>query len=296
MDFIAATQKAEPVVAKVMDGELLVGYFTGMLVRKLGMRILGSPFPGWSTIYMGFNLQPEVERSAALEGLQKFAFYNLGCIQVEIMDRHTTLEDAQGLGFGHRMLDNFEIDLTQNEEELWAKFKKKSARYSINKSQKLGVTITEGNPDGFAEEYYSQLVGVFAKQSLKPTYDLKRVQTLIDKLYPTGNLLLLRALGADGECLATGIFPGNQNFTYFWGAASWRDAQSYCPNEPLVWHAIKYWKARGTPVFDFGGAGEYKRKYGGQRIAVPWFRKSKYPGLETIRAIAGKVVSLSQRK
>lgn len=296
LDFVAETQNAEPVVATISSGSQLVGYFTGLIVRKMGMRILGSPFPGWSTIYMGFNLEPDVNRTDVLQGLLQFAFRRLNCIQVEIMDRGLTLEDAQGLGFAHRMLENFEIDLTQSEDELWKRLKPKSARYSINKAKKLGVTITEGNPEGFAEEYYNQLVDVFAKQSLKPTYDLRRVEALIDNLYPGGNLLLLRAHNPARECLATGIFPGNSTMAYFWGAASWRETQLYCPNEPLVWHAIKYWQARGTKAFDFGGAGEYKRKYGGHRISVPWFRKSKYPGLETLRAIASKVVSLRQRK
>lgn len=296
LQFISETQNAEPVIAAISSGSQLVGYFTGLIVQKMGMRILGSPFPGWSTIYMGFNLEPDVNRTDVLQGLLQFAFRKLNCIQVEIMDRGLTLEDAQGLGFAHRMLENFEIDLTQSEDELWKRLKPKSARYSINKAKKLGVTITEGNPEGFAEEYYNQLVDVFAKQSLKPTYDLRRVEALIDNLYPGGNLLLLRAHNPARECLATGIFPGNQQLTYFWGAASWRNAQSFCPNELLVWHAIRYWKARGTNVFDFGGAGEYKRKYGGERISVPWFRKSKYPGLESLRAIASKLVSLRQRQ
>ena len=35
-----------------------------------------------------------------------------------------------------------------------------------------------------------------------------------------------------------------------------------------------------------GGGGEYKRKYGGREIEVPWFRKSKYPWIRYLRDMA----------
>src|SRR2546422_4532465 len=56
--FIAQTQGAEPVVAAVRDGNRTVGWFTGLIIRRFGVRILGSPFAGWSTQYLGFNLLP----------------------------------------------------------------------------------------------------------------------------------------------------------------------------------------------------------------------------------------------
>ena len=59
--FVAETQGAEPVVCAVRrDGE--VGCFTGLIARRFGIRILGSPFPGWTTGYMGFNLDQDVSR------------------------------------------------------------------------------------------------------------------------------------------------------------------------------------------------------------------------------------------
>ena len=56
LEFVARTQGAEPVVAAVVDGGSTVGYFTGLTFRRFGLRILGSPFPGWTTESMGFNL------------------------------------------------------------------------------------------------------------------------------------------------------------------------------------------------------------------------------------------------
>ena len=36
-------------------------------MSRFGVRILGSPFPGWTTLSMGFNLREGVSRRAATE-------------------------------------------------------------------------------------------------------------------------------------------------------------------------------------------------------------------------------------
>src|SRR5215210_423914 len=43
LTFVARTQRALPVVAAVRDRRGLVGYFTGLVVRRYGVRMLGSP-------------------------------------------------------------------------------------------------------------------------------------------------------------------------------------------------------------------------------------------------------------
>jgi len=49
LQFVAASQRAEPVMAVVkLDGRPC-GYFVGAVVRRFGVRILGSPLPGWVT-------------------------------------------------------------------------------------------------------------------------------------------------------------------------------------------------------------------------------------------------------
>lgn len=82
---------------------------------------------------------------------------------------------------------------------------------------------------------------------------------------------------------------------YFWGGASRRDSLGFRPNEALQWYAMRYWKARGIRRYDMGGGGEYKRKFGGYDIAVPWIRRSKYPGLAALRATAKRMFGWRQR-
>ena len=263
MSFVAKTQSAEPVVAALKDGGTTVGYYTGLIVERYFLRILGSPGPGWATWYMGFNLQEGVSRREALEALLPFAFGSLRCQQLELGDRELTQDDAITLGLHHELKMRLEIDLQRTEDEIWAGMTS-ACRRCIRKAQTVGVVVEEAADLAFADDYYDQLTEVFAKQGRKPTHDRALIREMIAALLPTGRLLLLRARDPEGRCIATGIFPGLNRTMYFWGGASWREHQILRPNEAIMWHAVRYWKARGVQACDLGGGVDYpyKRKYG----------------------------------
>jgi hypothetical protein len=287
--FLAETQNAVPIFAEIRDGSSVVGCFSSLMISRYGVKILGSPFPGWTTMYMGFNLEPDVPRWMAVKALERFAFHDCGCLHFEVADRLLTTNDGERLGFNKRFYFSYETDLTQSEDEIFANMKG-VCRTCIRKSKKCGVVVEEcAGDDSFAEDYYEQLKDVFAKQGLVPTYDLDRVRKLIEFIYPTGRLLLLRARDADGNCIATGIYPGTNKFAQFWGNASFRSGQHLRPNEALNWHALRYWRARGAERFDWGGEGEYKERYGCQKVVVHRFCQSRLAILPVLRDQARKV-------
>ena len=94
--YLAASQGAEPVVAAVRADGRTVGHFVGSLVRRFGMRILGSPLRGWGTPCMGFLLDPGVDRRAVAQALLPFAFGDLKCMHLELADRRLTRELMAG--------------------------------------------------------------------------------------------------------------------------------------------------------------------------------------------------------
>jgi hypothetical protein len=293
LTFLSRTQHGELVVGALKEGQETIGLFTGLIVRKSGFRILGSPFPGWSTDYMGFALSDGTDRRQAIQALIDFAFQELGCVHLEMMDRNLTVMDLRGLGVQHRVYRGFEIDLTREENELFYNMTS-ACRRCIRKAEKEGILIEEAHDLVFADEYYAQLKDVFAKQSLVPTYGIERVRQLITHVHPTGQLLLLRARNRQGRCIATGIFPHMNGVMYFWGGASWRHYQLLRPNEAIQWTAMTIGKQKGLRTYDMGGGGEYKRKYGGCEIEVPWFRKSKYPWIRYLRDMAQQSHKMSQ--
>lgn len=286
--FLADTHHATPVCAEVRDGSSLVGCFHSLLVQRLGIRLLGSPFPGWTTEYMGFNLEPGIPRWLALRALESFAFRDLNCIYFEVADRLFTPEDGKRVDFQQRISHSYESYLVRPEEAIFAGMAP-SCRGCIRKAERCGVVIeAAAADDGFAEEYYTQLKEVFCKDSSLPTYPLNTVRKLIHHLHPTGNLALLRARDSTGKCIATGIYHGVGNFAQLWGNASLRDFLHLRPNQAMHWHAIRYWRDRGAEYFDWGGAGDYKAKYGCRKVQVIRFSKSRVPILSRLRDEAQK--------
>ncbi len=294
MSFLVETQRGEPAFAALIDNNAVAGYFCGMIVRKFGIPMLGSPMPGWTTAYMGTNLLNGIPRPLALQAITRFAFHDLGCVHVEMMDRRLTPEDARELGFRTRLFNGFEIDITQSEAALMANMDG-SCRRNIRKAVRCDLRIRECTDDSFVDHYYAQLEDVFAKDGLAPTYGKKRVSALMRYLLPAGKLLPLQAIDPEGNCIASMLTVASNDTAFLWGSTSWRRFQYLRPNELLMWSSIQHWKSRGIKKLDMGGGGEYKRKYGGYEISVPWLRASKYAGLESLRATAAQAVRLQQR-
>jgi len=294
VQFISEAQRAKPLVAQLRQGREVVGYFTGLTFTRLGVKILGSSFPGWTTPYMGFNLVPGASRAAALAAVEDMAWNALRCLHMEIADPYFTVEDGKSLGFTCEFYTSYRTDLRKPEDQLFDGMDS-ACRRCVRKAEKSGVTIEEAHDLAFADEYYEQLVDVFAKQRLVPTYTVDRVRTLIKHLEPTGRILLLRARDPAGKCIASGIFPGFNTMAEFWGAASFRSSQILRPNELIQWYAMRYWKRRGAEIYDWGGEASYKEKYGCVRHRVPWFTKSRNELVLKLRHEAKKIFQTKQR-
>ncbi len=293
--FLKESQGAMPAILKIKHGDSVAGFFFGAIKKKFGFGIMGSPFKGWTTLYMGFTLHSQYRRRDVLPSILEFVFGELNCHHIEITDRYFSPGDGANLGMECDVGRSFLIDLRKTKEELYDAMEKKSCRWCIRKARKEGVVIEEANDPGFADDYCLQLKDVFSKQALVPTYSLPRVEQLIKHLGSTGNLLLLRARSPRGDCIATGIFLASNDMMIFWGGASLRKYQSFRPNELVIWHAMNHWKDKGIKFFDMGGGGEYKRKYGGAEIPVISLRKSKNVLISEARRFAKRAFRIKQR-
>lgn len=294
LQFVAETQNADPIVAELREEGKLLGYFSGLTTTKLGVKILGSSFPGWTTPYIGFNLLPGVSRARALAAVEEMAWDTLKCLHMEVSDPQFMPEDGEELGFTTQFYTSYRTDLRKSEDELFNSMDS-ACRRCVRKAEKSGVVIEEAHDEAFAGGYYEQLKDVFAKQGLVPTYDLDRVQALVRNMEPTGRVLLVRARDSEGKCIASGIFPGFNKISEFWGNGSFQSSQILRPNEAIHWYAMRYWKGRGAEVHDWGGEGTYKEKYGCEVHRVPWFTKSRYEFISRLRDEAKDLFAVKQR-
>ena len=136
INFLADFVGAEPVIATVLSDGLVQGYFTGLITKRLGLRILGSPFRGWNTYFMGFNLMPGVSYSDVLQAFPNFAFTELECHFLMIIDPNLKETELKGLPYHVRNINNYALDLTKSEAELFANMKGNSSRTSIRRTIK----------------------------------------------------------------------------------------------------------------------------------------------------------------
>ncbi len=292
--FVQEDSHAKPIVLEILKGEKKVGYFTALLVEKFGIRIVASPFSGWSTCFMGFDVL-YVNKIEIVTDLVEYLYRTYRCSYIEIVDRDITVEDAQHNGFVYRPVSTLELAIERSDNELFKVFKT-DCRNFIRQFERRGATIEEAVPDDdFAEEYYSQLKDVFAKQGMVPTYGIEKIKRLLSHLANTGMLLCLRVREPDGLSIATSIFLGHNKKFFFWGGASLRPFQSFRPNEYMIWYAIKYWRERGCTVFDMVGVRDYKKKFGAVEKEYAKLIIPRYGILLSLRNCAEKLYFLMLR-
>ena len=278
-----------PVVIKIYQNEQAIGYFYAGEIKKFGIKIIASPFSGWSTCWMGFEVKEGVDKFDLIEPLWKYLTKELYYFYAEIIDRDFDFEEAQKRGFVCEDFPTLDLYINRTDEELFKVFKT-DCRNFIRQFERRGASIEIAKPDDvFAEEYYNQLIDVFAKQDLVPSYSLEKVKNIMHTFSGTDKILCLRVKNPEGASIASSIFFGFNKKAFFWGGASYREHQHYRPNEYMIWTAIKYWREKGCEVLDMVGDRAYKRKFGPvpERYALIYL--TKYPILIKMRNLAKKI-------
>lgn len=304
-EFLTETFGIEPCVIEVACGDEVVGWFYGQLTRKMGIKVLASPFEGWTTSCQGLSLTREVTREERLEiyhQLFDHCFKTGFCHMVQVSDwqlavgadeehSHTELSRILGGNVTVERGKGICLDIEADEETLYRSFKQKSAQYAIHKAERLGVIVKEvSDIEAFARNFYSQLCDVFAKQGQKPTYDEARARRMIQHLLQDDKVVALEALHPETKAsMATIIFVHHNGLAFYWGAASHREYQKFCPNELLFFEACKRLKAHGVTMIEMMGIREYKLKYNPAYYYNYKLIAAKYPALVALKNAAKRL-------
>lgn len=299
IDFIIEDSNASPIIVRITSKGEFVGYFSCLKIKKAGVNIIGSPFSGWSTTYMGLDLIDNSLKVKILPSLVDYLQKTHKCTYLQIIERDITMEEAEELckeyGYQVKPVETLDLGIGCTDEELY-KHMKTDCRNFIKQFERRGATLEIAKPnDAFAEEYYEQLLDVFAKQNLVPTYTVDKVKCLLKHLGKANKVLCLRVKNPEGKSIATSIFPGYNKKCFFWGGASLCQYQQYRPNEYMVYTAMKYWRDRGCVDFDMVGNRAYKKKFGSWEVAYPCIVVSKYKILYTLKEWAAKLYYFSGR-
>jgi hypothetical protein len=283
--FVEEDSNAKPIILRILKDNMFIGYFSALMINKFGFKIIASPFSGWSTCFMGFDIIVN-NKIEILHDLKQYLFKKFKCSYIEIIDRDISIDGAKSAGFNCTPISTLELEIDRSDDELFKVFKT-DCRNFIRQFERRGALLEEAIAnDEFAEEYYEQLKDVFAKQGMVPTYSVEKVKKLLKHFSKTDRLLCLRVRNPEGISIASSIFFGYNNKFFFWGGASLRPYQNYRPNEYMIWYAIKYWRMRGCKVFDMVGVRDYKRKFGSVEMEYAKITISRYKILIILRNLA----------
>ncbi|MGL5257923.1 MAG: GNAT family N-acetyltransferase [Proteocatella sp.] len=287
--FLMETQKVEPIIVKISLNDSYIGYYTGFLFSKFGIKIIGSPFRGWTTLYMGFNLQNGVERAAIVNPLWKFLSKKYHCLYMEIIDRYITNEDVENNGLIADVQETYIKDISSDIDTIHKSFSS-TCKNQIRRYEKNDAVLKVCKPsDDFAETYYEQLVAVFGYQNLIPTYDVNRVKVLLRELSKLdGALYCTEMFNPEGKSIGTLLGFAYNTTCYLFGLASYRE-EKYYQADYLVWDSFMHWKELGYKCYDLVGVREYKLKFHPELITVPRIICCKAKVLITLRNLALKL-------
>lgn len=280
INFVIEESHAQPYIIRITKGVKFLGYFTSLFFKKMGIKFVGSPFPGWGTPFMGLDMLDTSIKSEVLPELVSFVIYDSKCTFIQIADRDISFQEAELLKKKYNYFidsaDTLELDINCDDNQMF-KNMKTDCRNFIRQFDRRGASIELAEPnEEFVCEHYNQLKDVFAKQKLVPSYSQDKILSFVKNLSINNRVLCLRVRNPEGCSIATSIFPGyNKKFIY-WTGASLKHFQHYRPNEYMIYTAMKYWRDKGCTKFDMMGIRPYKKKFGSSEVHYPVFIIPKY--------------------
>lgn len=274
LDFIEETQPVARKVYGIYKDSCLVGYLPGFILLKGPVRIFGSPFPGWTTPYLGPVVRKDVDLrelfNGILDTLRRDRFWH-----AEIRHFAITPDSLIGTGFRQTIGQTYIAPIPTTAEDILTRFNT-SARKAVRRGLRGEIRAITTKDPSFIDHYYDQLREVFAKDNIKPTYSKERVRTLWSLLMPTGRMLPTMVMEAN-VCIATRIdFCGDDRLHSF-GSASYTAHQKSRPNELARYHAMCEGMKRGLTKYDMTGGGRYKAQFGAELVETPLFIFSSTP-------------------
>lgn len=301
-----------PLLISISNDENIMGFFVGEKFLFGRFSIISSPQSNSGTYTMGLCMTKKItqeERVIIYKHLAEWLFTNKLASVLQVDDWQLRITSAPWIPyeeFHHKVLEDLNVNysvrptlcvaVNTSEEEMWTNLHYKSCKYSINKARKLGLYTKEitrfEDIDSFTKIHYQHVKDVAARHGMRPTpaQHRSRMKALCESLFPD-RVMMLQVIGQDEngveQIMSSGIYCIDKGECMYWTGASFQRYQKYCPNELMVWEAMKLIHQRGGGILNFGGMATYKQKFGTLYEYVPRivFSKNKHSILTRIRSI-----------
>lgn len=273
LSYMEARHRGRRLLLEIRDNGDTVGFFPAVVVQKGPFRLLGSPLKGSWTIHMG-PVADALNTKAFVPALERFC-RDEGIAYAELASLWLDSQAMQEAGFT-RFDDATYILPILSPDAMWRRMKK-NARSPVRQAQRYGLEAVTATAPTVMSEYYEQYQAVLARQHLPMDWPLEMFSALWEHLYPSGNLLVWRILYR-GKSVATNIFLLDESTIYWWANACWPDCYWLRANDFVQWEIMKFAAERGIRFYDLYGEGQFKQKFGAQRVPlIRWYKTFSLP-------------------
>ena len=291
LEFIEEIQGLKKEIYEIVDDNEIVGYLPGFRIKKGPVNIFGSPFPGWTTPYMG----PIINNNVSQELFFK-EFKNLmkreGYHYAELSNRKLDIDLAKKENFIITEGTTYIAEVKPNPEEILSSYSK-STRKNVRRAIKNNLIVETTKDDSFVDSYYTHLEQVFLKSNMKPTYPKKRAKLLIDKLLPE-NKIILTWVKFEDKVIANRIDLIDGLWMHAFSTTSNQSYLKLKPNELARFHAMCVAADRGVRHYDMTGGGTYKRMFNSEEITTYRIIYGRF-GLYKARNLAKTLIKLKNK-
>ena len=168
------------------------------------------------------------------------------------------------------------VDLREGEDAVFGRLSS-SYRKAIRKSERMGVTIVEGDLTPYLDQYVDLSTHVFAKSNKKTLITTAVLSEMFRVLGTSGHLLSLRA-ELDGDVIGMYVVGLYGKMLYSLNIVTDYAFSKCRASNLMTWHVIRWGCRNGMETFDLGGArikgiAEFKLTFGG--AIVPYTNITK---------------------
>lgn len=273
------------------DGEI-AGLLPAMEVRSwlTGRRLGSLPFsdtcpPIADTAKVADGL---VGRMADLRTELGLSSYELRGAAISRGDDSPASLDRMGFG-SQSHFNNYTIPLTTDTDAVRRTFSRKAVRQTINKSIKLGVTVTKADPRRHLDAFYSLYV-LNRKQHGIPPQPVELFSSIFERLRQSADPALYIA-DSEGRPVAALIVIRHKGTCYAKYEGVDLNARRVLPVYPLFWKTIEDAALAGDHTYDFGrtaadnaGLNGFKSRWGTTQTVLTYYFQPPGDGVSVVKS------------
>lgn len=243
----------KPVYLTIRKNDEIIGVFPSFLIksRLFGNRLVSMPFTSYGgPVFSEYTEGTNEKLLSTVVSIAKSS--NLEYVEIRSpSDQYRKeIEKSNFIENTNYNYCTFLVDLKQDSRDILMSLRK-STRRGIMIAEKRGVSIEECQKESDLYIFYDLYLATMRKHGTPP-HRFEFFKEVWNYFYPD-NLKIFFAIFKDKIISAMLFYILNKRIHYAYGASvGEKKYLRLCPNNLIIWHAIKFGKARNLSFLDLG--------------------------------------------